>query len=179
MATPSNQFNISKRVQVWLRQTLDISFVKEGATYSGDGTKDSNEYTFAPIANAVFSLYQCSKYGEEGHVHSTKVGAGTCWGDKPRSISNSLSVTGVVDFKELVDGDYAIVETMAPAKYKLADASNMWVIHVDTDHKRMRSLSASGWNGLMGTKAADGTLIPLDGTETNINHQVVLRNMPQ
>ena len=100
--------------------TLPFSFTKTGE----DGA--------TPLANATFELYACgdtSHTSASDHSWTATNDASCCWDvDDPVAVVTT-GADGLADFGELPDGQYMLVETVAPSGYRLPHGQ--WLVAAD------------------------------------------------
>ncbi len=85
------------------------------------------------LAGATFELYACgdtTHTAAADHSWTATTDADCCWKvDEPVATVISAAGTGLVDFGELEGGQYMLVETAAPAGYRLPHGQ--WLVDVD------------------------------------------------
>ena len=105
---------------------------EKSATVAFSFTKTGEDGATA-LAGATFKLYACDDTAHTSavdHSWTATTDADCCWNvDEPVAIVTSAAGTGLVDFGELEGGQYMLVETAAPAGYRLPHGQ--WLVDVD------------------------------------------------
>ncbi len=98
----------------------------------------------AALAGATFSLYACGNSAHtkvSDHSATATNDAGCCWKVDEALATVTSDVDGLVDFGELETGQYMLVETAAPAGYRLPHGQ--WLADVDAAAQTV-SITARG-----------------------------------
>lgn len=157
----TSAFTQGNMAQLEIKELQDLNFTKIA---EGVGTTDKE-----PVPGVQFSLYMCTKSGEEGHVHTTTVSPtnmNSCYYSASPVYLSSSDANGNVSFVDLDTGSYALVETYAPEG--IFRSNCWWTFEVDAGLGTIT----------LPKKAGDASFDAVEQTE-NAETVVVLENVRQ
>ncbi len=125
-------------------RTISFSFAKTGE----DGT--------TPLAGATFELYRCgdaSHTSAADHSWTATTDAGCCWDVDDPVATVTSGADGLVDFGGIDPGCYMLVETAAPAGYRVPHGQ--WLVTADAATRTVTSIEAHALKDASGDITGD------------------------